>query len=95
MEHLRKLADGQGEEIALLHGENRELRAENERLHDDNLRLSECWATEQETHAQTHAENKQLRAAARRVMKAYAGNDTSEQMKALGALSDALVRYME
>ena len=62
MEHLRKLADGQGEEIALLHGENRELRGE----------------------------IKRLRAAAQRVMKAYAGNDWGEQMKAIGALSDAL-----
>jgi hypothetical protein len=41
------------------------------------------------------AEVERLQAAARRVMKAYAGNDTSEQMKALGALSDALAQHME
>ena len=100
MEHLRKLADGQGEEIALLHGENRELRAEVERLrkqreepctcpseiHYADCRVTAYW----ETLDNLKAEIKRLRAAAQRVMKAYAGNDWGEQMKAIGALSDAL-----
>lgn len=33
--------------------EANELRAENERLNDDNARLAECWTIEQEAHTQT------------------------------------------
>lgn len=48
--------------IATAYAELAALRAENERLADDNRRLTECWDTEMTAHKETHAENERLQA---------------------------------
>lgn len=57
VEHLR-----QRPVFCAVQTEHDALRAEIERLTDDNRRLAECWTTEQESHQQTHAEIVRLRA---------------------------------